>query len=160
MAARMSPRTLRRRSIALLILSLLGYYASARVRAYVSYQGWSSPKYSLTLFCGVVRLERDPTMVEAGSGWYWSSSLYGFGLETPWRPYHTRWGSGVIATHGVAIPLWPIPIGALCLACYSHGLVRGGRARDHGRCAACGYDLRGLGTGMCPECGTRCTIND
>ncbi len=32
MAASMSPRTLRRCSLALLILSLLGYYASARVR--------------------------------------------------------------------------------------------------------------------------------
>lgn len=47
------------------------------------------------------------------------------------------------------LPLWPVVI--LCAVLILVMMTRG-RSRK-GRCQACGYDLRGIVTGRCPECG-------
>lgn len=67
----------------------------------------------------------------------------------------TGGGTGLPANVGivhVAVPSW---CGAAVCA-FVCGAVRvGGRRRvDPARCRRCGYDLRGLNTGCCPECGT------
>lgn len=99
---------------------------------------------------------RDPT--NDGSrviGWqiqrgWWS------GFSLAWRPFHIAQQPfpASSATHGIAIPLWPVLAGSLLLAGYSHGLIVGSRRATIGRCAHCGYDLRSLPPGaVCPECG-------
>lgn len=55
------------------------------------------------------------------------------------------------------VPHWAVL--AACSAAFGwHAWRYGLRARErrwarHGRCAACGYDLRGIASGRCPECG-------
>jgi hypothetical protein len=49
----------------------------------------------------------------------------------------------------LAIPLWP-----LIVAVAAAGTVLSWRRRPRaGHCAACGYDLTGNTSGICPECG-------
>lgn len=81
----------------------------------------------------------------------WSSTL-----NLSWRPYHIAHQRfpKYSSSHALAVPLWPLVVGAILLAGYSHGLVVGGRRSTIGRCRACGYDLRSLPKGAsCPECG-------
>jgi hypothetical protein len=57
-------------------------------------------------------------------------------------------------------PIWPNLLASAALygtvmwmSVAMVGAVRRVLRRQRGSCAACGYDLRGLGAGMCPECG-------
>ncbi len=63
---------------------------------------------------------------------------------------------------GRLFPLGPVPLGFLAnTALYASltgavvnvGILARLRRRRHGHCGACGYDLSGLASGMCPECG-------
>jgi hypothetical protein len=60
-----------------------------------------------------------------------------------------EWKVGPVV-RGAWVPLWMplLPVGA------ATGLAwLGGRRARPGCCAGCGYDLRGLTGGVCPECG-------
>jgi predicted amidophosphoribosyltransferase len=54
-------------------------------------------------------------------------------------------------TYYVQLPLWPVAFvaGAACL-----WLILRWPKAPYGRCAQCGYDLTGIMSGVCPECGT------
>lgn len=93
------------------------------------------------------------------------SAGFGLPIEPQWR-FHAgprlfsmQWWDAPYSSTGmgratVSIPLW-IPI--LLSGVFAASLWRRGRAGPvPGRCAVCGYDLRGLGVGVsCPECGNR-----
>jgi hypothetical protein len=58
------------------------------------------------------------------------------------------------------LPLWPGFLvdtafwgGAAFLVCSVPGFVRRRARRRRGRCVRCGYELAGVGGGVCPECG-------
>lgn len=92
-----------------------------------------------------VEWEDDAGLVEVGmlrAGPCWQEML-----ELPLLPV---W-EGILGNALVfALAWWAVLIGPLAL--------RRVRRRRRGRCAACGYDLRGLSTdssARCPECGTR-----
>ena len=59
----------------------------------------------------------------------------------------------------IAVPHWPLA-GLLLIPIARHTLraATARRRRKAGRCATCGYDLRGA-TGKCPECGTELPRN-
>jgi hypothetical protein len=59
---------------------------------------------------------------------------------------HGSWGGSAT----VDLPLWPLA-GVGVIASY-FGL-RGLSRKGAGCCRGCGYDLRGLSSGACPECG-------
>ena len=73
-------------------------------------------------------------------------------LPTPTIQWWPRYDPAASPAHGlVSIPLWPI---AILLGVTSVALwCRDARATDPGRCPRCGYDLAGLATTPCPECG-------
>lgn len=77
-----------------------------------------------------------------------------------WRPYHAqRTGCGTTDYEGLNIPLWQGAAGSLLLVAYAHGLIRGLRRVDRGRCHVCGVDLTGRAAGeSCPSCGARPSI--
>jgi hypothetical protein len=55
------------------------------------------------------------------------------------------WAGLLVDATGVVATAWmPLPVSAV---------VRRVRRRRTGGCRGCGYDLRGLPTGVCPECG-------
>jgi hypothetical protein len=59
-----------------------------------------------------------------------------------------RWATVVAGPHWVLLPLgaWPV-------AGWAVRRGRWWRWRRRGQCLACGYDLRGIEGGRCPECG-------
>jgi hypothetical protein len=52
----------------------------------------------------------------------------------------------------VEVPLWAI-LAAFAAPWFLASIVRTRRRRRASRCASCGYDLRGIGGAVCPECG-------
>ena len=60
------------------------------------------------------------------------------------------------ATHTIAFPMrLPFALFALAPATYfAAGVLRRWRRRQRGECVACGYNLTGNVSGVCPECGT------
>jgi hypothetical protein len=89
-----------------------------------------------------------PEMDDAGGRWEWG------GASWWWRSNARR------GTHyAVAVaPLWALAAAAAVLplaraAAQLHGPSRRRRRRRRGLCAACGYDLTGNVSGVCPECG-------
>lgn len=77
------------------------------------------------------------------AGAYWL--VWGWARVDPTAPLST----------GVVVPIWPFAVLAIGSGCVCVRLgVRARRRARTGRCAACGYDLRGLEAGTrCPECG-------
>lgn len=57
--------------------------------------------------------------------------------------------------HGVGVPLWMIflAFAAYPTLAFMRGPVLRQRRRRKGLCFACGYDLTGNVSGVCPECG-------
>jgi hypothetical protein len=55
---------------------------------------------------------------------------------------------------GAAVPLWPLFL--LSILC-SAWLWRLDRKPKPGHCPRCGYDLAGIPSGACPECGSAST---
>lgn len=70
---------------------------------------------------------------------------------TVWRRWpQTPWVWGWSRVQRFVVPLW-MPLGsALALTAWAWSR---GRAYGIGMCAACGYDLNGVASGVCPECG-------
>jgi hypothetical protein len=69
-----------------------------------------------------------------------------------WAKPYDRFQTGLNqAGHRVAIALW-VP---LLLAAAPAALLWGRKRMrlGNGRCTNCGYDLQGIATGLCPECG-------
>jgi len=61
-------------------------------------------------------------------------------------------GPGV-SIWSLRLPLWlPVAVGAAGAGAFLPAWIRDRRRRREGKCAACGYDVRGL-AGRCPECG-------
>ena len=56
-----------------------------------------------------------------------------------------------ISLRVVTVPLWQLLLMCLIVGGGAWRLSRRGFAIDH--CSECGYDLRGLSSGKCPECG-------
>jgi hypothetical protein len=60
--------------------------------------------------------------------------------------------SSNLAYSQLSLPLWCLVAGCAGLSCLSRVAFR--RVADPAWCGRCGYDLRGLDGGRCPECGT------
>lgn len=61
-------------------------------------------------------------------------------------------GSSVsVSMRVISVPIWQALLVVLIGGSLLWRLVR--REAPPGHCSACGYDLRGLGSGKCPECG-------
>jgi hypothetical protein len=77
------------------------------------------------------------------------------GPESWWRPTgsaaRVTLGTTAISLRVTYVPLWPLLVLGLGAggACW----WRAGKRVKPGHCAACGYDLGGLSSGRCPECG-------
>ena len=157
MRARMTAKRLRLLGAVAAVAGLAVFFGSGWFRGGVWLDGGvGKPSYKLWVGGGTIGFFRNNWQVSGTAGLRGMVRRYGFhGLETPWRPYHTASGRGwgVGTEHGLVVPLWPWPIVAIGVALYAHGLVRGARMR--GRCERCGYDLRGLESDKCPECGVR-----
>lgn len=88
--------------------------------------------------------------------WRWGFTRMDVVPESRWWSW--RW-STVLHRDGsvrfAAGPVWPgAVLAGVCGLWLLWPMVRAWRRRSGGRCAACGYDLRGLGAGAkCPECG-------
>lgn len=124
------------------------------------------------------------TTTSAGLPWHVLSASDQFDSTTQWAT-RASWSSGIVVQsdpvwarglqhrngdfwYRLPIrPIWPMIIaqsalyGAACWAAWtgivgSLTYVRGKLRAATGRCASCGYDLRGLQTGsLCPECGAQ-----
>jgi hypothetical protein len=76
--------------------------------------------------------------------------LFGYGVyRMEFSPSQVVWGA--------TLPLWLIAIVGAALAILAIRRARHVREmqRRAGRCVACGYDLTGNISGICPECGTK-----
>lgn len=75
-------------------------------------------------------------------------------FRNAWFRYATMKNTLGTTERWMYAPLWPVALGSIAGGV---GLLRWGlyaELRRRGRCAFCGYDLRGLGEGArCPECG-------
>lgn len=157
MIRRGTPRIKRRWAAAAFVGLLALFLFQGRGYLQVVHHTAGGAVYRASLGRGTVGLERtNPSFWPSNnrSNWRWHWDHYRYALANPWRPYHTAeapWPKPS-RTHGLVAPLWPIPLTALGWLLYTHGLVRGQRLQ--GRCARCGYDLTGLDTGVCPECGS------
>jgi len=61
---------------------------------------------------------------------------------------------GAWRNFALIIPYWPLVLTAAVLPAVALLRIRRARARGRvGRCTACGYDLTGNVSGVCPECG-------
>lgn len=70
----------------------------------------------------------------------------------PFNDLDGHWSLGLVAPHWfLALLFSPAPLVWLLLTLRRH---RTARRRRLGRCLACGYDLTGNVSGVCPECGS------
>jgi len=76
----------------------------------------------------------------------------GFGVEWPntgyWRSAHF----GVIGLY-LKVPFWLVLLPAIVLTAFL--FYRDRRSSPAGHCQHCGYDIRGIKSGICPECGKK-----
>lgn len=106
---------------------------------------WSSGRVSRQRIAWGVQTERGSASVLAPSGLWWRprAEVVDLGM--------TR-GDGSPELLAVAMcPLWPMAVLGGGVAGVLWWRTR--RVVLPGHCAGCGYDLRGLGGGRCPECG-------
>lgn len=82
----------------------------------------------------------------AGSPWRPSLSNAAMSTATPTGAATT------ISLHVLFIPIWQLIAALLGASFVAARLAR--RSFPAGACASCGYDLRGIAPGPCPECGT------
>jgi hypothetical protein len=114
-------------------------------------------------YSATIRVGRDSVGISHGCvfvhhnlGIYDGSPLNGSaGLNGP--PFYWAWWGGAARAadyRAASFPLWCLAIPALATAALSWRptLEQIGRRRA-GRCPECGYDRRGLGDAVCPECG-------
>jgi hypothetical protein len=77
------------------------------------------------------------------------------GPESWWRPTENAarmtLGTTALTLRVNYVPLWPLLVLSLGAGGVCWRLA--GKRVKPGHCAACGYDLTGLKTGRCPECG-------
>lgn len=83
-------------------------------------------------------------------GWNRTGALQHSFVPREWWPRVGRWDWGGRTSWHVRLPLW-MPAGVFALAGWWGWRVS--RRFGPGRCAGCGYDVRGLVGGVCPECG-------
>lgn len=127
--------------------------------------------------CAVVVMASVVGSVATGMGWQWrepggSVAIKQGGLH--WLEYESRtspggniallstkltgWWFGAVLTgnrRAIVVPLWAFGlVGTVC------GLIALRRARipTAGYCERCEYDLAGLNSDVCPECGHRTTL--
>lgn len=79
-------------------------------------------------------------------------------VENTWSWVPVSWNRQTVLTETMLlVRFWlalPLTLAALVSLAFWWPEVRGVLRRRAGRCAACGYDRRGLGAGaLCPECG-------
>lgn len=106
---------------------------------------WSSGRVSRQPIAWGVQTERGSASVLAPTGLWWRprAEVVDLGMTRP---------DGSPELLAVAMcPLWPVAVLGGGVA----GMLwwRTRRVVMPGHCAGCGYDLRGLGGGRCPECG-------
>lgn len=77
------------------------------------------------------------------------------GPQSAWRPTsnaaRVTLGTTALSLRVVYVPLWPLLTASVAAAGLLWWRVRGLVLPGH--CASCGYDLKGLAGGTCPECG-------
>jgi hypothetical protein len=126
----------------------LGSWWSGAVAAGTWVSGWDLPVCALLLLCAdaalLLALTRSRMVGAAAltiAGGWWSAGW----LATKLSGSFDNWGIGL-----PWVWIWHGGLGAAVF----WWAVRGRRmAREAWECAACGYDLRGLSCGACPECG-------
>lgn len=94
-----------------------------------------------------LKVGRDPYLSEAGLGsvfepWFWNVAYLGFGI--PRLRVESAGGYFIF-------PMASFPTALLLFAIIR---VVQRRSQRPGFCARCGYNLTGLTSGRCPECGT------
>ena len=123
----------------------------------------------LAVACLLPRRTTDVTLFSRDGTGPTEFKVDGPNLRVSWQPrtpYRPRWagqtnrlgfrynvysdGSGYARA-----PLWSVAAAGGAVACAAAFLARRPRRRDRaGRCPACGYDLTGNVSGVCPECGS------
>lgn len=77
------------------------------------------------------------------------------GAPGGWKPLSTKMrltsNGAVMDLRATWVPVWPWLLGLAVLTVTAWCFTR--RVHGPGKCASCGYDLRGLTGGVCPECG-------
>jgi hypothetical protein len=131
--------------------------------------GWIAVNGSLHLLRDEHKVAPAPTSVAA---------LYSHSGIDPLpgvQPRHTHWGFAWVdrvsawreretgrrvmdITQQISFPAWlPSLLFAIVPALCLYGAIRRRRLRSSGLCQACGYNLTGNTSGVCPECGTPAT---
>ncbi len=87
----------------------------------------------------------------------WSMTTHGPKLDTrpirrPVRSARPYIGGAFRDIIVIDIRLWAVALAAAAVAVMAWAIGR--RFRDRAKCGECGYDLRGLSHGICPECGS------
>lgn len=75
----------------------------------------------------------------------WVRSKYQWKRPLPIRVHALGFAINTVVYAGVLALIWRLS-----------GLIRQVARHRHGLCVECGYDLRGIASGVCPECGSTC----
>lgn len=124
-------------------------------------------------FCAILCTDRSHWMVTVGAASVWIDVAFdeqfakaapaeGYGTGVYVRRLQDRIVSLVPSVSlaqgevGIGIPLWLVLAAAMLLIAWL--VWHGNRGETQGLCTECGYNLTGLTTERCPECGTRVAI--